>query len=220
MERSIELISAVPYLRAYADQCFVVKLGGDLLQQPEIRERIARDIAVLHRLRIRVVVLHGGGPQLDAMTARLGLPIERVAGRRITSPEVLEAAKMVFRGQLSLDLVSALIRQGEQAAGLSGADGGLVQAVRRPEALVTNDGGDRVTVDFGEVGDVTTVDVTLLKSVLDAGSIPVVSPLGADSQGRVLNVNADTMAAEIARAMGATKLVLLTRIAGILRDEA
>lgn len=218
MERSIELIDAVPYLRAYAEQCFVVKVGGELLADHEVRTKIARDIAVLHRLRIRVVVLHGGGPQLDAMTARLGLPVERVAGRRITSPEVLEAAKMVFRGKLSLDFVSALIAQGERAVGLSGADGGLVEAQRRPEALVTDDDGERISVDFGEVGDVTVVDVGLLRCVLDSGSIPVISPLGADADGRILNVNADTMAAEIAAAIGATKLILLTQTPGILRD--
>ena len=218
MERSIELIDAVPYLRAYADQCFVVKVGGELLEDPESRARITRDIAVLHRLRIRVVVLHGGGPQLDAMTSRLGLPVERVAGRRITSPAVLEAAKMVFRGKLSLDVVSSLIAQGERAVGLSGADGGLVEAQRRPEALVTNDDGERQSVDFGEVGDVTSVDIGLLRSIMDSGSLPVVSPLGADRDGRILNVNADTMAAEIAAALGATKLVLMTQTPGILRD--
>ena len=114
---------------------------------------MARDIAVLHRLSIGVVVVHGGGPQLDAMTQRLGLSVERVAGRRITSPAVLDAAKMVFRGQLSLDLVSALVREGERAVGLSGVDGGLIQAVRRPEALVTDDAGERQSVDFGEVGE-------------------------------------------------------------------
>ncbi len=112
MERSIELLDAVPYLRAYAGQTFVVKLGGELLSEPTHLAHVARDIAVLHRLRIGVVVVHGGGPQLDAVTARLGLDVERVAGRRITSPEVLQAAKMVFRGQLSLDMVSALSRQG------------------------------------------------------------------------------------------------------------
>ena len=173
--RAIPLLSAVPYLRAYADQVFVIKLGGDLLRDEPVRERVARDVAVLHRLRIAVVVVHGGGPQLDEMTGRLGLEVERVAGRRVTSPEVLEAAKMVFRGQLSLDLVSALIRQGEQAVGLSGVDGRVVQAERRPEALVTDDSGERVSVDYGEVGDVTGVDATLIRAVLETGSIPVVS---------------------------------------------
>jgi len=195
-----------------------VKLGGELLVDNESRERVARDIAVLHRLRVGVVAVHGGGPQLDALTERLGLSVERVAGRRVTSPDVLEAAKMMFRGKLSLDLVSALIRQGEQAVGLSGVDGRLVRAARRPEALVTDDDGEKISVDFGEVGDVGGVDCTVLRSVLAAGSIPVISPLGADDEGRVLNVNADTVAAEIAIAMGAAKLVLLTRSAGILRD--
>jgi acetylglutamate kinase len=144
--------------------------------------------------------------------------VERVAGRRITSPQVLEAAKMVFRGQLSTNLVSSLIRQGEQAVGLSGVDGGIVQARRRPEALVTDDSGARVTVDYGEVGDVVAVDPKVVRAVLGADAIPVLSPLGADREGRVFNVNADTVAAEIALAMGAAKLVLLTRIPGILAD--
>jgi len=148
----------------------------------------------------------------------LGLEVERVAGRRITSPAVLEAAKMVFRGQLSLDMVSALIREGERAIGLSGVDGRLVVAMRRPAAIVTDDEGQRRQVDYGEVGDVVSVDPMVLTMALEAGSIPVVSPLGADDQGRIYNVNADTVAAEIAQAIGAAKLLLLTRAPGILRN--
>ena len=216
--RTIPLLSAVPYLRAYADQVFVIKLSGDLLRDETVLEHVARDVAVLHRLRIAVVVVHGGGPQLDELTGRLGLSVERVAGRRVTSPEVLEAAKMVFRGQLSLDLVSALIRQGEPAVGLSGVDGHLLLAQRRPEVQVTDDSGEQVIVDYGEVGDVVGVDPAVLFSVLETGSIPVVSPLGADAEGRVLNINADTVAAELAAALGAAKLILLTRAPGILRD--
>ncbi len=218
MERTLSLLDAVPYLRAYAGQRFVVKLGGELLQDATSRERVARDLAVLHRLQIGVVVVHGGGPQLDAMTARLGLPVERVAGRRVTSGEVLEAAKMVFRGQLSLDLVSALIAQGERAVGLSGVDGGLVQAVRRPEALVTADDGSRVAVDYGEVGDITGIDPTLLLAVLESKGLPVISPLAADAAGRIYNVNSDTVAAPVAVSIGAAKLILLTRAPGLLRD--
>ena len=218
MERPLLLLDAVPYLRAYADQTFVIKLGGELVGEPAQLRHVARDIAVLHRVGISVVVVHGGGPQLDAMTERMGLSVERIAGRRITSPEVLEAAKMVFRGQLSLDLVTALLNQGERAVGLSGVDGRTVTAVRRPEALVTDDAGARKSVDFGEVGDVTDVSTDLLEGVLASGSIPVVSPLGVDADGKVLNVNADTMAAEIAVALGAAKLLLLTRAPGILAD--
>ncbi len=218
MERPLLLLEAVPYLRAYSNQRFVVKLGGELLLDPAQRDRVARDLAVLHRLNIGVVAVHGGGPQLDAMTSKLGLEIERVAGRRVTSEDVLEAAKMVFRGQLSLDLVSSLIRHGEKAVGLSGVDGSLIQAVRRPAALVTNDQGDEVRVDYGEVGDVVGVDPTVVEAVLASGALPVVSPLAADADGRVLNVNADTVAAHLAVALKAEKLILLTRTPGILRD--
>ncbi len=217
MERPLLLLDAVPYLRAYADQTFVIKLGGDLVGQPAVLQTVARDVAVLHRVGISVVVVHGGGPQLDAMTERLGLSVERVAGRRITSPEVLGAAKMVFQ-QLSLELVTALLGQGERAVGLSGVDGRTVRAVRRPEVQVSDDDGTRRNVDFGQVGDVVGVDVGVLRGVLASGSIPVISPLGVDDKGSVLNVNADTMAAEIAVALGAAKLLLLTRAPGILAD--
>ncbi len=218
MERPLLLLEAVPYLRAYSNQRFVVKLGGELLLDAAQRDRVARDLAVLHRLNIGIVAVHGGGPQLDAMTSKLGLEIQRVAGRRVTSEEVLEAAKMVFRGQLSLDLVSSLIRHGEKAVGLSGVDGSLIRAVRRPEALVTNDEGEEVRVDYGEVGDVVGIDATVVEAVLESGALPVVSPLAADAEGRVLNVNADTVAAHLAVALKAEKLVLLTRAPGILRD--
>jgi acetylglutamate kinase len=218
MERTIPLLSAVPYLRAYHGQTFVVKLGGELLADPASLARVARDVAVLHRLRVGVVVVHGGGPQLDAMTERLGLDVQRVAGRRVTSEDVLEAAKMVFRGTLSIDLVSAIARAGERAVGLSGADGGLITAIRRPPAEVVDDDGTTRTVDYGEVGDVVAVDGAVLRAVLKSGAIPVVCALGADGHGAVFNVNADTMAAEIATAIGAAKLVLLTRAPGVLAD--
>jgi len=218
VERTIALLDAVPYLRAYANQIFVIKLGGELLADASRLANVARDIAVLHRLRIGVVVVHGGGPQLDEITAQLGLDVERVAGRRITSPDVLEAAKMVFRGQLSLDMVSALSREGERAIGLSGVDARMVLAVRRPHSVVTDDEGQRRQVDFGEVGDVVSVDASVLHSVLQGDAIPVVSPLGTDEKGHIYNVNADTVAAEIAVAMGAAKLMLLTRAPGVLRD--
>ncbi len=218
MYRHISLIDAVPYLRAYHGQTFVIKVGGEVIQDEKKLGDVARDVAILHRLAIRVVVVHGGGPQLDVLTEKLGLQVERVAGRRITSPEVLDAAKMLFRGRLSLDMVSALRRHDESAVGLSGADGNLVEAVRRPEALLEDDEGNMVQVNFGEVGDVCQVDTTILVKSLDAGTIPVVSPLAMDKEGQVLNCNADTMAAEIAIALGAAKLILMSNVPGILED--
>ena len=218
MARAISLIEAVPYLRAYANQIFVVKVGGELMEDTELLNYMARDIAILHRLQIKVVVVHGGGPQLDRLTKQLGNEVTRVAGRRVTSPEVLDAAKMVFRGQLSLELVAALTKNGERAVGLCGADGVLVRARKRPTVPVTDDSGVTVDVDYGEVGDVTGVDPEVVHSILSAGAIPVVSPLASDETGRILNVNADTMAAEIAIAVNASKCLLCTNVPGVLTD--
>lgn len=218
MERVIGLLEAMPWLRAYAGQAFVVKAGGELFDEPRWRDGLVRDVAVLHRLGIQVVLVHGGGPQLDRAAERAGLPTERVAGRRITSPELMELAVAEWRGKLSVGVVAAFARQGEAAVGLSGVDAGLIRASRRPPAVVTDDDGERRTVDFGQVGDVTEVRPGAVRAVFAAGVIPVVTPLAIGADGEVLNVNADTVAAELALALGAAKLVLLTRAPGILRD--
>lgn len=218
MERVIGLLDAIPYLRAYAGQIFVVKAGGELFEEPRQREALCRDIAVLHRLGISVVLVHGGGPQLDAAAERLGLESQVVAGRRVTSVALLDAAITEWNGRLSMSLVRALQAQGERAIGLSGVDAGLVRADRRPPALVTTDDGERVTVDYGLVGDVREVRIDVLKAVLGIGAIPVVTPIASGQGSEVLNVNADTVAAEIAVALNAAKLLLLTRAPGICAD--
>ena len=213
MERVLSLLEAIPYLRTYAGQRFVIKVGGGLLADPE---SLIRDVAALSRLGIGVVLVHGGGPQLDAAASERGLTTRRIAGRRITSESLLTTACQIWRGELSLALVAALRRHGELAVGLSGADGGLLTAVRRPPQVVVDDHGEKQTVDFGQVGDLVAYDGALLESVLQAGLIPVVSPLAMSSSGDVLNVNADTVAAKIAVGMGAAKLILLTNAPGIL----
>ncbi len=219
MERVITLLEAVPYLRAYAGQTFVLKAGGELLEDARSRAAVARDVGVLHRLGIRVVFVHGGGPQLDAEAERGGLGTARVAGRRVTSPELLDAAVRVWRGALSTSVVAALAATGERAVGLSGVDGGLLRARRRPPALVADDDGVQRAVDYGLVGDVVEVSVDVVRAVLDLPAIPVVAPLAAGIDGEpALNVNADTVAAELAVALGAEKLVLLTRAPGIRTD--
>jgi len=218
MERTLALLDAIPYLRAYAGQTFVVKAGGELLAEPRWRDGIARDLAVLHRLGILVVLVHGGGPQLDAAASRLGIETQRVAGRRVTSQALIDAAIMEWRGTLSTACVTALTRMGEPAVGLSGVDGGLLQGSKRPPTVLTDDGGHRVHVDFGLVGDLQEVQPVAVRSVLQIPAIPVVTPLAAGPEGTVLNVNADTVAAALAVALGAAKLVLLTRAPGILED--
>ena len=155
---------------------------------------------------------------MDSALARAGIETERVAGRRVTSEAAIREAIREWRGLCSSDWVSALVNQGETAVGISGADGDLLTAVRRPPVVTTTDAGERVTVDYGYVGDVSTVNVPLLESLLSVGTIPVISPLARGAEGEILNVNADTVAAHIAVAIGATKLLLLTQTSGILRD--
>lgn len=215
----IGLREALPRVRELQGSVLVVKAGGDLLGKDSWRDALAADVAALARLGIRVVLVHGGGPQLDAVAEQLNLPTERVAGRRITSKALLDAAIMEWRGRLSAQWVNAVQRQGERAIGLAGYDGQLLVATRRPPAEVTTDDGDTVVVDFGEVGDVTGVHAAVLEALLPHG-VPVVSPLAAGPDGTVLNVNADTVAAELAVALGARALVLLTRAPGILTDPS
>ncbi len=218
MERVIGLLDAIPYLRAYSGQTFVVKVGGELLQEVRWRDGLARDLAVLHRLGIGVVLVHGGGPQLDEAAARLGVENRVVAGRRVTTAALLDAAIMEWRGRLSALCVNALQAQGERAIGLCGIDGGLLRAERRPPVEMKDDSGERVTVDYGLVGDLREVRVDVLQSVLRIPAIPVVTPLATGGNGEILNVNADTVAAELAVTLKAAKLVLLTRAPGILAD--
>jgi len=212
------LKEALDYTRLYRDQTFVIKLGGEVLASARTLEGVAVHVALLESLSIRVVLVHGGGPQATALSRRLGVEPQIVAGRRVTTPEVLEIAKMVYAGQLNVDVLSALRTHGVKAVGLSGVDANLVTARRRPPVSVTDDDGQQRTVDYGEVGDIEAVDHAVLDVLLPAGFVPVVASLAADKDGRALNVNADTMAEALASALKAKKLIFLTGAPGLLRD--
>lgn len=218
----IELVEALKgaldYTRLYRRQTFVLKVGGEILGSEEAVENLAVQVALLESLSIRLVLVHGGGPQASELSRRMGLEPELVAGRRVTSPEVLEVAKMVFAGQLNVDLLAALRRHGVRGVGLSGIDAHILTARRRPPVEVEVDGGGRRTVDFGEVGDLVATDTSLLESLVESHHVPVVASLACDDDGRVLNVNADTVAQQLAAALGAKKLVFLTASPGLLRD--
>jgi acetylglutamate kinase len=218
MDRAIGLLDAIPYLRAYSGQIFVVKAGGEIFGEARWRDAIARELATLHRLGIQIVMVHGGGPQLDEAAAKAGVPSEMVAGRRVTSPALVELAVAEWRGRLSLGIVRALAGAGERGIGLSGADAGILRAKRRPPQVVVDDAGERRIVDYGLVGDVVEVRADLLQALLALPAIPVLTPLAAGEGSEILNVNADTVAAEVAVALKAAKLVLLTRAPGILED--
>ena len=212
------LKAALDYTRLYRDQTFVVKLGGEVLASANLLDGLAVEIALLESLSIRVVVVHGGGPQATQLSRTLGFEPEIVAGRRVTTPEVLDVAKMIYAGRLNVDVLAALRAQGVRGVGLSGIDGALVEVHRRPPVSVNDDDGTTRTVDFGEVGDVDRVDPSLLELLLPQGYVPVVASLAADREGHPLNVNADTLAEAIATALGAEKLIYLTGAPGLLRD--
>ncbi|MEO8479157.1 MAG: acetylglutamate kinase [Gemmatimonadota bacterium] len=213
------LKGALRYVRAYRDHVFVVKLGGDVLSDPHVLDQAAAQLALLSSLSIRIVVVHGGGPQASALSRRLGQEPEIIGGRRVTTDEALTVVKMVYRGLLNTDLVSALRHHGVQAVGISGVDGDLVTAHRRPPVQMVDDKGIERMVDYGHVGDVDRVDPRILTTLLDQRFLPVVSSLAGDVEGQVFNVNADTVAEQLARGLQAQKLIFMTGAAGVLRDR-
>lgn len=190
----------------------LVKIGGALVDDPAALATFWQGVARLLAEGRRVVVVHGGGPQSSALTRRLGGTPKMVAGRRVTGDLDLDVTAYAIRGKASAALVATARAAGIAAVGVAGLDGGLVAAVRRPPVVV-----DGETVDFGHVGDVVGTDPALLAALLDAGFVPVVAPLCADDAGRLLNVNADTVACALARALGASAFRLVTETGGVRR---
>lgn len=213
------LKGALRYVRAYRDHVFVVKMGGDIQGDPEVLDQVAGQVSLLASLGIRLVVVHGGGPQATALSRRLGAEPRMVAGRRVTDDQALEVAKMVYAGSLNTDVVAALRENEVQAVGLTGVDGHLLTARRRPPVEVRTDEGTIETVDFGHVGDIQGADPRLLVTLMEARFVPVVASLAGDDDGHVFNVNADTVAETIAVALKAQKLIFLTGAPGVLRDR-
>lgn len=213
------LIQALPYIRQFRDKLFVVKFGGELLKDREHLDAIASDLALVEMVGIKLVVVHGGGPQANELSETLGFKPQMVEGRRVTDAAALEVAKMVFAGKINTDVLSALSKHHGRAVGLSGIDGGLVKARRRPVTTVVENGQSR-EVDFGFVGDIVGIDATLLHHLVDRDFIPVVASLAADDEGTTLNINADTIAAEIAVHMQAEKLIVMTTVPGVYKDFA
>ena len=213
------LKGALRYVRAYRDQVFVVKLGGEVLADPRAVDGIAAQVSLLSSLGIQLVVVHGGGPQATALSRRMGAEPRIVAGRRVTDDDALAVAKMVYAGQLNVDLLASLRAHEAQGVGLSGVDADLITAHRRPPVNVVDDEGKSQTVDYGHVGDLDRVDPRVLRTLLDARFVPGVASLAGDGDGNVFNVNADTVAESLAVALRAQKLIFLTGAPGVLRDR-
>lgn len=212
------LIEALPWIRRFAGTVMVVKYGGNAMVSEELRRAFAEDIVFLHHVGVHPVVVHGGGPQINAMLDRLGIASEFRGGLRVTTEEAMDVVRMVLTGQVGRELVGLVNSHGPYAVGFSGEDAGLLRA-RRTGAVV-----DGQEVDLGLVGEVTGVDPTAILDVIESGRIPVVSSVApeidddGEPTGQVLNVNADTAAAALAAALGAAKLVLLTDVEGLYAD--
>ena len=213
------LKGALRYVRTYRDQIFVVKLGGEVLGDPENLADVAGQLALLASLSIRLIVVHGGGPQATALSRRLGIEPRLIAGRRVTDESALDVAKMVYAGKLNVELIAALREHRVPAVGLSGVDADLITAVRREPVTVVDDTGIRREVDYGHVGDIERVDPGVLLTLLQARLVPVVASLAGGPGGEIYNVNADTVAESLAVALQAQKLIFLTGAAGVLRDR-
>lgn len=215
------LREALPYIQRFKGKTFVVKFSGKVTENRENLLSLTEELALLHQVGIRICVIHGGGKQLTQLADKLGVAQTVIEGRRVTDDDTLELAKMIFAGKINIDILAALRNRGIEAVGLSGIDGDVVKAVRRPPKEITNrQTGETETIDFGHVGDVVEVNSRLLNLLLENDYLPVISSLGADDEGRVFNINADTIASEIAVQLKAEKLVLLSDVNGIYTDAA
>jgi acetylglutamate kinase len=209
------LRSAAPYIRMYKGKIFVVKAGGAVFGDQHATRALIEQIAILHYLGIKVVMVHGGGPQLTQVTEAMGVPTRMVQGRRVTDEKAIDTTSMVLNGLINTKLLAICREMDMDAVGVSGVDAGLIKAHKRGPVTIEGE-----VVDFGLVGDIDLVDHSVLKKLLDNGLMPVVSPLSADDKGQLLNINADTVASAIGAALGAEKLILCTGAPGILENVA
>ncbi len=215
IEKASVLHEALPYIRRFHGRTFVVKYGGHAMVDAELKISFARDICLLRYVGIHVVVVHGGGPQINATLGKMGVESSFVSGLRITDDETMDVVEMVLGGQINQDLVGLICMQGGRAVGLSGKDDMFIRARKLAGIRTRNDGGSEVTVDPGRVGEIVEIIPDVLDQLVRSGFIPVISPIGVDREGKSLNINADTAAGKVAEALKAEKLILLTDVEAV-----
>jgi len=206
IDKAAVLVEALPYIRRFRDRVVVIKYGGHAMVDDALRASFAVDVVLLKFIGLRPVIVHGGGPQIEATLARLGKESVFVDGLRVTDDETMDVVEMVLAGRVNPDIVQLVNAGGGRALGLTGRDGNMLRVRRRTAA------GGR---DIGRVGEVLEVDPAPVRAVADAGFVPVVAPVGGDEQGIAYNVNADEAAGALARALGAAKLIMLTDTEGV-----
>lgn len=209
-DRSQVLIDALPYIQKYNNKILVIKYGGNAMTNNELKDAVMTDIVLLSQIGVKVVLVHGGGPEINDMLKRLGIESRFVNGLRYTDEETVNVVKMVLAGKVNKELVQLLAQHKGSAVGLCGIDGEMLTAKK----MTTDDGQD-----LGFVGEITAVNTKPITDALANGSVPVIATVATDSEGNTYNINADTAAARIAAELGAENLILMTDIAGLLRDK-
>ena len=205
-ERAQILVEALPYIEKYRGEVVVVKYGGNAMTSEQLRQQVMEDIVLLHLIGVKVVLVHGGGPEISDLMEKLGKKAEFVDGLRVTDKETVDIVQMVLAGKINKTLVNLLEAKGGKAVGISGLDGRLIQCTMKDPRL-------------GYVGSVTKINIEPVTDLLEKGYIPVISTIGCDEEGNTYNINGDTAAAYIAGALEAKRLIMLTDIAGVLRDK-
>lgn len=210
------LVEALPYIQSFYGKTVVIKYGGNAMINDDLKENVMEDIALLKYVGVRPVIIHGGGPEITGFLKKVGKKTSFVSGLRVTDEETVEIAEMVLDGKVNSEIVNLLNHRGVRAVGISGKDAGLIRAQKKLATVY--DGDDTKKVDIGYVGKVEDIDTSILDDLLDGDYIPVIAPIGVDEDGMSYNINADTVAAEIAGALEAEKLLLLTDVEGVYKD--
>lgn len=212
------LLEALPYMRRFQGQTLVIKYGGAAMQELDLKAGFAQDITLLQYLGLHPVVVHGGGPQIGKVLAQMGIPTRFVEGHRVTDEPTMDVVEMVLAGKINKEIVSLINSAGGAAVGLSGKDGRLLTAQKLQFYKPREDEPPEI-IDIGLVGEVTAVNAALIRTLIDQHFIPVIAPVGVGEAGETYNINADTVAGAVAKAMGAAKLILLTDVAGVLDEN-
>ncbi len=216
IEKAKTLIEALPYIQTFRGKTFVIKYGGNAMIDEVLKQSFAQDIVLLRYIGINPVIVHGGGPQIGKTMERMGKQPTFVSGQRVTDEETMDIVEMVLGGKVNKEIVSLINRAGGKAVGLTGKDGGLIQARKLKMTKTSEETGETEIIDIGLVGEVTEVRPGTLEALDRGGFIPVIAPVGAGQQGETFNINADLVAGAVAGALRAEKLILLTDQSGIL----
>ena len=215
-EKAKLLVEALPYIQRFHGKTMVIKIGGEIIDHERLLKSMLKDVVLLSYVGMKPVLVHGGGKELSRELRKLGKPLKFIEGLRVTDEETLEVLHEQLAGKLNKQIVSIIAGVGGKAVGLTGLDGNLIQAKKL--TLRRNQHGKEVEIDLGYVGEVEKVNATLINYLLNTGYIPVIAPIGVDAEGRPLNINSDPLAAELAKALKAKKLILVTDVPGVLRD--